>query len=155
VAEPPQPSGAAAYERLAVAVTVLFTNRSAPLIYDGDEIGLAGAGDPDNHKFRQWGSLPANQETLRDKVKTRTAVRAAHFSLRHGRRSPLDAQDDLWLYRMTTTGDDVFVLVNRADAERSTSALPGGNDTELLVGATASGGAITIPARSARIDLKP
>lgn len=154
VTEPPQPSSASAYERLAVGFTVLFTNRGAPLIYYGDEIGLAGAGDPGNRKFMQWGSLPANQETLRDKVKALTAIRAAHPALRRGRRTTLDAQDDLWLYRMATTGDEVFVLVNRADADRSTSALPGGTYTELLGGGTASGGAVTVPARSARIYVK-
>ena len=34
------------YERLANAFAVILTNKGAPLIYYGDEIGLPGAGDP-------------------------------------------------------------------------------------------------------------
>ena len=149
--QPPQPTGDSAYERLGVAFAVLLTNRGAPLIYYGDEIGLAGAGDPGNRKFMKWDGVPSNQEALRTKVKSLTTARAAHPSLRRGRRITLDAQNDVWLYRMTTTGDEVYVLINRGDGQGNTGALPPGNYTELLEGGTATGGAITVPARSARI----
>ena len=43
-----------AYERLALAMAVTLTNRGVPLIYYGDEIGLPGAGDPDNRRLMQW-----------------------------------------------------------------------------------------------------
>lgn len=152
--QPPQPSGASAYERLGVAFAVLLTNRGAPLIYYGDEIGLAGAGDPGNRKFMPWSGVPATQEALRSKVKALTSARAAHPSLRRGRRTTLDVHGDVWLYRMSTSGDEVYVLINRGDESGTTEALPAGNYTELLAGGNAAGGALSVPARSARLYVK-
>src|SRR5262249_44285551 len=43
-----------AYEKVANGFAVLFTNRGAPLVYYGDEVGLSGAGDPDNRRFMPW-----------------------------------------------------------------------------------------------------
>ena len=43
-----QPQDAAPYERLALSYVVMMTSPGIPLIYYGDEIGLAGGGDPDN-----------------------------------------------------------------------------------------------------------
>ena len=150
---PPQPTADSAYERLATAFSVLLTNRGAPLIYYGDEIGLAGAGDPGNRKFMKWDGVTGQMETLRTKVKALLAARAAHPSLRRGRRASLDVQNDLWVYEMSTTGDDVVVAINRGDNQGTSSSLPGGNYTELLAGGNASG-TITLPPRSARIYVK-
>lgn len=144
--------GTRPYERLNVAFTVLFTQRGAPLIYYGDEIGLAGAGDPDNRRSMRWSGIEAREESVRATLKKLTAARAAHPAFRRGRRTTLDAQNDLWLYRMSTTGDEAFVLVNRGDGPGSTSALPPGEYTDLLGGGDVSGGgSVSVPARGARI----
>ena len=47
---PSQPQSPEAYERLANAFAFLLTSPGAPLIYYGDEYGLAGGGDPDNRR---------------------------------------------------------------------------------------------------------
>src|SRR5947209_3624447 len=49
-------------ERLANAFAVLLTNRGAPLVYYGDDIGLPGSRDPDNRRFMQWSNLTADQQ---------------------------------------------------------------------------------------------
>lgn len=143
--------GTRPYERVNVAFTVLLTQRGAPLLYYGDEIGLAGAGDPDNRRPMRWSGIESREESVRARIKQLTAIRAEHPALRRGRRTTLDAQDHLWLYRMTTSGDEVFVAVNRDDAEHSSNLLPAGSYRELLGGGTQTGGAFTLPARSAKI----
>ena len=45
------------YDRMANAFAVILTNKGAPLIYYGDEIGQPGAGDPDNRRMMQWTGL--------------------------------------------------------------------------------------------------
>jgi glycosidase len=35
-----------------------MTTKGIPLIYYGDEIGMPGAGDPDNRRFMQWMGSP-------------------------------------------------------------------------------------------------
>jgi glycosidase len=143
-----------AYERLANAFAVLFTNKGAPLVYYGDEIGLPGAGDPDNRRPMAWTGLTQDQQGLYARVKALATIRAAHPALRRGARKTLAVDADLWVYSMTTGAGDpqpeaLYVAINRSDADRQGPALPGAT-TELVTGAAVSG-AITVPARQARI----
>ena len=78
-----QPAGPAdrqtAFERLAIAFAFLLTTRGAPLIYYGDEIGMPGAGDPDNRRFMQWERLQRRAELLfATASRSSLAIRAAH-----------------------------------------------------------------------------
>src|SRR5439155_22060647 len=146
------PSHRSAYERLANALAIILTNKGAPLLYYGDEIGLAGAGDPDNRRMMQFGSLDANQTWLQSEVKTLLPIRAAHPALRHGQRSTVSVDADLWVFQTTTsypTADTVVVAVNRGDSDRSASGLPA-SWSELVTG-TSGAGATTVPARQTRI----
>ncbi|MBK6462504.1 MAG: hypothetical protein IPF92_16050 [Myxococcales bacterium] len=151
---PTIPQEREAFERLANAYAVLFTNRGAPLIYYGDEIGLPGAGDPDNRRFMQWTGLDANQTFLRDRVKKLLDIRAKHPATRRGVRATISADADTWVYSRTTTGDTVYVAVNRSDSEKTVSGLPGGQLDELVTGVGAAGPSATIPARQTRVFYK-
>ena len=140
------------YERLGNAFAVILTNKGAPLIYYGDEIGLPGAGDPDNRRMMLWsGYSPAQQALLRahQGAHGASARRTRRCGAARARRST--STQDLWVYEMTTlagdpTPDTVYVAINRSDNDRTTTALPGGL-TELLTN-TPAAGAVTIPARA-------
>jgi glycosidase len=140
-----------AYERVANAFAVLFTNRGAPLVYYGDEIGMPGAGDPDNRRMMTFTGLSPNQTFLHDRVKKLGEIRSKHPALRRGTRTTLEANGDVWAYSRVTTGDAVYVAVNRSDADKSVGSLPSGALTELVTGAAANGPSATIPARQTRI----
>jgi glycosidase len=148
---PGSPGNRAPYERVANAFAVLLTNKGAPLLYYGDEIGLPGAGDPDNRRFMKWTAPTADETYLKDRIAKLTAIRSAHPALRRGRRATLGASGDLWTYSLTTTGDTVYVAINRGDTDQSTAALPAGALTELITGATVAGPNATIPPRQTRI----
>jgi glycosidase len=141
-----------AYERLANAFALLMTNKGAPLVYYGDEIGLPGAGDPDNRRMMQWSGLTADQSWLYARIKALTAIRAAHPALRRGHRATVSADGDVWVYSMTAGADVVYVAINRGDTDRTVSGVPAGL-TELVIGAAASGN-VTVPARQARVFSK-
>ncbi len=140
-----------AYERVANAFAVLYTNRGAPLVYYGDEIGLPGGGDPDNRRFMQWSTLDANQTYLKDRIKKLGDIRSKHPALRRGTRTTLESSADVWAYSRITTGDTVYVAVNRSDSPKDVNSLPGGSYTELVTGASANGPKVSIPARQTRI----
>jgi glycosidase len=152
--EPAQPSGVNPYERLANAFGVLFTMKGAPLIYYGDEIGLAGAGDPGNRKMMPWTGWNAHQTWLRTRIAKLTSIRAQHASLRRGLRQTLTATANLWVFSMTTTGDKVFVAINRGDGPETASAIPTDTYEELVEGGAPASPPFTIPARQTRIFVK-
>jgi len=140
-----------AYERVANGFGVLFTNRGAPLVYYGDEIGLPGAGDPDNRRFMQWSGLSTNQTFLRDRVKKLGEIRGKHPALRRGTRATTQADADVWAYVRQTSGDTVYVAINRSDGPKNVGGLPAGALDELVTGSPATGPQVTIPPRQTRI----
>jgi glycosidase len=85
------PNNLAPFERMALGFTLILTTPGAPLIYYGDEVGMAGAGDPDNRRFMQWDSYSMGQEFLLDHVTTLNAIRSEQVPLRRGDRTTLSA----------------------------------------------------------------
>lgn len=143
------------YERMANAFAVILTNKGAPLVYYGDEIGLPGAGDPDNRRMMQWSGLSQAQQGLHDRIKALTAIRAAHPAMRRGTRTTLDVTEDLWVYSLTTVAGDpdadtVYVAINRSDSDLTTTSLPSGL-TELITNQPEGSSPVTISARETRV----
>ncbi len=131
-----QPQDAAPYERLGLAFASMMTNPGIPLIYYGDEIGLAGGGDPDNRRMMPWddAGLNAHQIALRNKVARLAAIRKDYKILARGQRENIYADQDVWVYKMTGCGEDlpeVIVAINRANDNRSAPA-PDGAYVELM-----------------------
>jgi glycosidase len=149
--QPGQPGGDSAYQRLGVALSILLTTKGAPLLYYGDEIGLAGGGDPDNRRFMQWAGYSGGQQALLDLIKRLTAIRAAHPATRRGTRATLSSGADTFAYSMTTPGDVVHVAVNRSDSMQTVGGLPEGEFIDELSGGNFSGPSVTVPARSALV----
>ncbi len=147
---PGQPSDAAPYERLGVAFAIMMTNPGIPLIYYGDEIGLAGGGDPDNRRMMPWSdtSLNAHQRALRERVAALARVRGSQRALTRGRRVTISVDQDTWVYRMTGCDEasDVVVAINRADGSRGVD-LPAGSWVDLITDAAHSG-RVDLSARS-------
>lgn len=151
VNQPSLPGGTSAFERLTNAFTLLFTLKGIPLVYYGDEIGMPGAGDPDNRRMMQWSGYSAGQKLLLAHVKKLGAIRAAHPALRQGNRSTLSASTDTYAYKMDLNGDTVYVALNRGDGPASVSGLPASALTELLTSTDKAGPSIDLPARSSMV----
>jgi glycosidase len=153
--QPSLPGGLSAFERLAGAFTLLFTTRGIPLIYYGDEVGLPGAGDPDNRRLMQWTGYSAGQTFLLNRIKKLTAIRAGHPALRRGTRQSLSATADTLAYKMTLGSEVVYVAINRGDIAQQVSGLPSGSLNELIGETSVSGPTVTIPARSSMVVIAP
>jgi glycosidase len=126
-----------------------MTNKGVPLLYYGDEIGLAGAGDPDNRRMMDWnsGGYNGGQKWLLDRTKKLGAIRKAHSSLRRGNRTTLSQTDDTWVYSMVDGADTVYVAINRADSAKTVSGLPAMSLTDQVSGGMVSGPTLSVPAR--------
>ncbi|MCB9714033.1 MAG: hypothetical protein H6712_09275 [Myxococcales bacterium] len=162
---PGLPAGTSAFERVAVGFGVIMTTPGAPLVYYGDEIGLAGAGDPDNRRPMDWntGGYSAGQQLLRDRLTRLTAIRAAHPALRYGSRSTVSSDYDTLAYVMElAVGDpeldeEVYVAINRGDAASDVGGLPDGSYLDELSEemVDVSGGSVSVPARGMRVLVTP
>ncbi len=145
VDQPSAPAKTSAYERLGVGFIALMTLPGVPLIYYGDEVGMAGAGDPDNRRFMQWTGTTAAQEKLRTLIGKLTKVRSQHPALRYGSRKGLVVQHDVYAYEMSHKTDKLIVVLNRADGQQTVN-LSGPSYQDLLSGQS-FGGSVTVPPR--------
>jgi neopullulanase len=101
------------YQRTALALGLLFTLPEIPMIYYGDEIGLAGAGDPDNRRQMTFSGLLPLQLSLLESVKTVGTIRRDHAPLRRGDFTVIEATSDTLLFARTHAGETMLVAANR------------------------------------------
>src|SRR5262249_26820972 len=135
---------------LAVAWTLLLTTSGIPLIYYGDEIGLPGAGDPDNRRFMQWQGYDDNQLFLRTRIGKLGAIRQAHPALWKGKRTTTSVTSDTYGYSMTDGTETVYVALNRGDLPGGVAGMPASGH-DLLSDADVAGPQISLPPRTAMV----
>jgi glycosidase len=107
-------------DRLTLALAFTLTLPGVPLLYAGDELGLAGSGDPDNRRMRP-ATLTAAQRLLQGRVEALGQLRQTSPVLSQGARRELWIDDDLYVqlrWRSRPGSDDggaraVLVVLNR------------------------------------------
>jgi len=117
---PDAPDADAPYDQLFLAFTFLLTQQGVPLIYYGDEIGMPGAGDPDNRRMMRFGSaLGAREQHLLDRVRIVSHARGTHPGLRRGARRMLLTDGDGYVYARGADADLAIIALNRGSTARS------------------------------------
>ncbi len=105
--------------RLSMAFAFLLTQPGIPLVYYGDEVGLAGAGDPDNRRFMP-GTLNANRQELLARVQQIGQLRGEITALRRGGRKELWINDDMYVYvRDAGPGEVAIVAMNKGSGAQT------------------------------------
>lgn len=98
---------------VALAALLLFTFPGAPCIYYGDEVGLAGARDPDCRR-----GFPAKPDWDLEKLslyKKLIALRHQYPALRVGNYEVLSAQDSVYVFKRSLDTQEVIVAINVAE----------------------------------------
>ena len=124
---PGVPTDAGPFKRVQLAWTFLMTFKGIPLIYYGDEIGMPGAGDPDNRRMMVFGNdLTSLQQQTLAYVQKLGKARGQHTAMWKGTRNTISIDDSWWAYSLKD-GDDVCVTVlNRGWSSRSEAVNVGG-----------------------------
>ena len=112
--KPPKVDDPANYGKLELAQAFLMSIDGVPMVYYGDEIGMTGAGDPDNRRdMRFGGQISANEQRVLENFRKLGAIRQAHPALRYGSRRTVEADHDVYGFVRAYLGDRVVVLLNR------------------------------------------
>ena len=140
--KPPRVDNPASYEKLKLAIAFLLAIDGVPMVYYGDEVGLTGAGDPDNRKMMPSESeLGAEQKSVRDYFSKMAALRSAHPSLRYGNRRLLVADDSRYAFVRRHFDDKVLAVWNKGKGTAGFDLtagpeLPDGHFSDALTGQT-------------------
>ncbi len=138
-APPPQPTAVTPYRMQLLALAFVLTLPGIPVIYYGDEVGLAGAGDPDSRRVMPDPStLAPAQSQLLATVQQLGRARRCSPALRGSRTVALaDADHDVALLQ-SEAGASAIVVLSRAanDATLDVPGLPAGHYRDLLSTAT-------------------
>jgi glycosidase len=155
----------ATVDGLKLAFTYLLTSRGIPMIYYGDEIGMAGGSDPDNRRDFPGGwkedarnafladGRTADQQRVFEHVRKLAQLRRDYPDLRQGALKQLGVSDDVYVY---TRGAAIVMLNNGVNPARVIAPAASGTWRDLLdvVGNVPVHDEIltvTVPARSAAI----
>jgi len=119
------------HQALRLALAMVLTTRGIPLVYYGDEIGLAGGGDPENRRdfpggfpgdtrsaFEAGGRTPEEQATWAW-VRHLARVRQASVALRRGQLLHLMVDNSVYVFARVTPDERVLVAFHTGASSRS------------------------------------
>jgi glycosidase len=127
---PAQPTAPDVYARTGLALGLVLTLPGLPVLYYGDEVGLAGSADPDNRRVMpDLAALDPDRLALLELVQRVAAVRRCVPALRRGDRRALLVERDQYAFtRDAGDGAPAVVLLSR-EAAAATLELPAGSTT--------------------------
>jgi glycosidase len=117
-------------EKLLSAFALTLTLRGIPELYYGDEIGMAGAGDPDNRRDFPGGwpddarsaftkeGRSSEQERIFAAVRKLLDLRRDHAAFRSGRLFHLFSDDESYAFLRQTDDERLVVVFNNAKLQR-------------------------------------
>lgn len=158
------------YARVRLYLVHQFTSVGAPHIWNGDEMGMWGADDPDCRKPLWWGECDFQPETRAqskkkavvsdtvgfnrehyDFYKKLIRIRTENPVLSHGAITFIKADGKILAYKRSDPGHEIFVVFNTGSMPESFLLPGGGNYTNLMDQTQVSGNKITLGPLSATI----
>ncbi len=103
------------YQKLAIMHAFLFTLPGIPVIYYGDEIGLAGGNDPDNRRDMKFENLTDLEINLRNQVSTLAKLRRNNPVFLFGDMQFHLVSKDQIVYSRNYFGKSINVIINNSD----------------------------------------
>ncbi len=106
------------YHKLASMIAFNMTIPGIPVIYYGDEIGMAGAGDPDNRRMMKFDSLGKQETRLKSITAQLAKMRKDNLPLVYGDFTILKVNEKTFVYLRSYFDKAVIVIFNKDKAAR-------------------------------------
>ncbi len=106
------------YRRLAMLQAFNMTIPGIPVIYYGDEFGMAGANDPDNRRMMKFDSLSRHESRLKEITATLARLRGSELALTYGDFTALKVTDKVFVYLRSYFDRAVVVIFNKDRSSR-------------------------------------
>ncbi len=101
------------YKKLAQLMAYIATIPGVPVIYYGDEIGMPGAGDPDNRRMMKFGNLPTDEANQLAITKQLFNLRKNNMALIYGDYDLLKVGDKIMAYARYYFDSAALVFFNK------------------------------------------
>ena len=102
------------YAKLKLLTAFIMTAPGVPVIYYGDEIGMPGAGDPDNRKPMKFDSLSSHEQSVLDNTKELVRLRKKRMSLMYGSFKTEYVSDKVYAYSRKYMSESTLVILNNS-----------------------------------------
>ncbi|MBU0486896.1 MAG: alpha-amylase [Bacteroidetes bacterium] len=107
----------AGYSKLKSMTAFLMTIPGIPVIYSGDEIGMPGAGDPDNRQMMRFTALTPGEQSVKVNAALLTKLRRSRMELLYGDFTTLLVSDSLYAHSRSYFGKTTIVVFNKGKSE--------------------------------------
>lgn len=111
-----QVSDTIGYHRMQMLFAFIMTIPGVPVIYYGDEIGIAGAGDPDSRRMMRFEHLSGIEERTKKVVQKLTDLRRTRMSLIYGETEIVSATKSEMILKRTYFDEETYVIFNKSSA---------------------------------------
>ena len=106
------------YRKLAMMEAFNMTIPGIPVIYYGDEYGMAGAGDPDNRRMMKFDNLNLNEQHLKQVTAELVHLRKENLALVYGDFIPVKTSEKVFVYLRSYFDKVVVVVFNKDKSAR-------------------------------------
>jgi glycosidase len=136
----PQSADPRVYAKQRMALAMVYALPGVPIVYYGDELGLAGRNDPDSRRpMPAEGALTTDMRGVRDFVTRLGRLRDCSGSMRRGAyRTISSAPEHLAFARELDGSATTIVVVTRAIPQPIPAVLPAGDWVDALTGRTST-----------------
>ena len=110
------------YDKIALYMAWLMAIPGVPTIYYGDEVGMTGAGDPDNRRPMLWAAdLSKRQKELRNQLANLIQLRNSHSALRYGDYYTMLADETVFAFLRSDLNERILIVIHRGESDRELS----------------------------------
>lgn len=141
------------YDKLSLLHAFVATIPGVPIVYYGDEIGILGAGDPDNRRMMNFDSLNRYQTRTKKTLTKLMSIRNSNMALIYGDFKTINTDNSTWVYTRKYFKNEVVVLMNKS-SETQTIELENLKRFEQNFGSTINGNSIILKPYSFEVLVK-